>query len=128
MARLIPSEHEEQKTLFEWAAYHARQYPELYLLFAIPNGGLRSPKTGARLKAEGVKAGVPDLMLPVARGGYHGLFVEMKAGRGRATRVQRVWADMLAAEGYRVALCRGWEEAARVILAYLQDERVLSGG
>lgn len=65
------SESIEQQNLFEWAKIFSGKYPELTLLYHIPNEGKRSLKEGARMKAEGLKAGVPDLCLPVARGGYH---------------------------------------------------------
>ena len=84
------SEHDEQAALFEWATWHTSQCPELGLLFAIPNGGHRHPVVAARLKAEGVRAGVPDICLPVARKGYHGLFVELKFGRNKPTPAQVV--------------------------------------
>ena len=61
------AEHREQVKLFAWAEWERIDRPELGLLFAVPNGGRRDAVTGARLKAEGVKAGVPDVWLPVAR-------------------------------------------------------------
>ncbi len=114
-------EHIEQVALFRWAAYQSHSYamPELALMFAIPNGGLRSKATAARLKAEGVKAGVPDICLPVANGKYHGLFIEMKAGRNKPTTPQVQWHMRLSQQGYRVAVCYGWEAARDVIEEYL---------
>ena len=95
--------------------------PELNLLYHIPNEGKRSVKTGARLKAEGLKKGVPDVCLPVARGGCHGLYIELKRERsGRATPEQVAWMDALMAEGYAVSLCHGWERAAEAIETYLE--------
>ena len=73
MARARNSEHAEQVALFKWAEFAAARWPELTLMHAIPNGGHRNKITAARLKAEGVRAGVPDICLPVARGGWHGL-------------------------------------------------------
>lgn len=116
-------EHEEQAALISWAEHAAHALPELALLFAIPNGGARSKKTAGRLKAEGVKPGVPDLLLPVARHGFKGLFVEMKAEGGRVAPEQRQWHAKLRAEGYRVAVCFGWVDAKAEILAYLEDAR-----
>lgn len=69
-----PTEHEEQVTLFAWFRMrHAGM-----LMYAIPNGGARSSITGARLRDEGVLAGVPDIFLPCPSGGKHGLYIEMK--------------------------------------------------
>src|SRR5262245_46077094 len=79
------SEHVEQVALFKWAARNQGREPLLCLLFAIPNGGKRDKVTAARLKAEGVKAGVPDICLPVARMGYYGFWIEMKVGKNKTT-------------------------------------------
>ena len=70
------TEHQIQTCVMEWAEGQLIQHPELKMLYAIPNGGARNAITGALLKAEGVKPGVPDLCLPVARGKYHGLYIE----------------------------------------------------
>lgn len=112
-------EHDEQAALVRWAALQRIRYPELALLFAIPNGGDRHEAVAQRLKAEGVRPGVPDLCLPVARGGWHGLYIEMKTQRGRPSRPQRQWLAALLREGYRAEVCRGWEAARVVILDYL---------
>lgn len=80
------SETLEQQALFQWAAYNETIIPELKLLHAIPNGGKRYKATAVRLKKEGVRSGVPDVFLPVARHDKHGLYVEMKAYRGKAIR------------------------------------------
>lgn len=74
----VPTESVEQQCLFRWAAFQSGKYPELKLLYHVPNGGSRKKSEAGRFKAEGVKAGVPDLCLPVARGGYHGLYIELK--------------------------------------------------
>lgn len=112
-------EHIQQCALMRWAGYQQRAHPELALLFAIPNGGLRSKATAAKLKAEGVKAGVPDICLPVAKGEYHGLWIEMKAGRNKPTAPQVQWHMRLSQQGHRVAVCWGWEAARDVIEEYL---------
>ncbi len=113
-------EEAEQAALIQWAAYQASQWPELAFLFHIPNGGLRNKATAARLKAAGVKSGVPDLFLPVTRGQYAGLFIEMKYGSNKPTPDQQRYLDMLQREGYAVAVCYGCEEAIETIMAYLK--------
>ena len=119
--RLLPTEGEEQARLFSWCRMQSRQHPELELLFHIPNGGSRNKAEAGRFKAEGVKAGVPDLLLPVPRGGYHGLFIELKRlDGGRLRTEQKAWLDRLRAQGYRTAVCRGWEEASEALLEYLK--------
>ena len=114
-------EHHEQVSLIAWAEWASFDRPELAMLFAIPNGGARDAVTGAKMKAEGVKPGVPDLCLPVARCGYHGLYIEMKRrDGGRVSPVQQRWIDRLTEQGYRVVVCHGRDEAERVIVAYLE--------
>lgn len=113
-------EHDEQVALLQWTQAVRGTLPEASLLFAIPNGGARNPITAARLKAEGVKAGVPDLFLPVARGVHHGLFVEMKRTRGgRVSPAQTAWLTLLRAQGFRAEVCCGWVAAREVISNYL---------
>ena len=80
----VPTEAQEQMTLFSWAAMQSGKYPELNLLYHVPNGGSRHKAEAGRLRAEGVKAGVPDLCLPVARGQYHGLYINGNAAAGQA--------------------------------------------
>lgn len=116
----IPTESAEQKTLFEWAKRLSGKYPELDLLYHIPNEGRRSVRTGARMKAEGLRPGVPDICLPVARGGNHGLYIELKRVKNsRVTREQLEWIEALVAQGYVAAVCRGCDEAIEIIENYL---------
>ena len=116
------SEHQEQSALFEWAGYYKKIVPELELLFAIPNGGLRHPAVARKLQKEGVQAGVPDTFLPVARGGRHGLYIEMKSATGKVSACQQLWHKLLAQQGYKVVVCWSWTEARDVLLAYLRTE------
>ena len=80
MKKLRKTEEDEQSALFQFASW--QKEPEWSLLFAIPNGGYRKLKTGIRLKRTGLKPGIPDMMLPVGRGGFLGLFIEMKSEKG----------------------------------------------
>ena len=117
-----PSEEEEQATLFNWARMQEGKYPELKLMFHIPNGGLRSKTEAARLKKQGVKAGVPDIFLPCARGKFHGLFIELKRlTGGQVSKQQKEWSYKLTMAGYAVFVCHGWQEASRVIMTYLEE-------
>ena len=116
------AEHREQAALIRWAALHARRYPALRLLYAVPNGGHRVPAVAARMKAEGVRAGIPDLCLPVPRCGYSALYVEMKAARGRLTDAQAETLSTLRGEGNACAVCHAWTEAADLIAAYLTGD------
>lgn len=115
-------EHGEQALL---VARFRLAFPHLArLLFAIPNGGRRSPREAARLKAEGVVAGTPDLMLAVARGEHHGLFIEMKRadGRGRLSEDQVTQALLLIEQGYLVVACAGHAEAWRRLVMYISPD------
>jgi len=113
------SEHVEAVTLLRVVRLHERQRPELALLFAVPNGGDRNPVVAAKLKAEGVRAGVPDYLLPVARQGFHGLAIELKAVGGRPSSEQRQWLADLVAQGWRAEVCVGWGAAWDVLSDYL---------
>lgn len=116
----VPLETEEQQALFQWVGYQLNKYPELALLYHISNEGKRNPR---RAKAEGIKAGVPDLCLPVPRGNNHGAYIEMKRRKGgRVTAEQAKWMEELMAQGYAVALCNGWESAAKFLIDYMSLE------
>lgn len=115
------SEDAEQEALFSWALAMSGQCPCLKMLFHIPNGGRRDAITGAALKRRGVKAGVPDICLPIACGGYHGLFIELKVGNNKPSAAQREWLYWLQKHGYSVFVCYGWLEAADRIEKYLKD-------
>jgi len=113
------SERDEQVALFEWATFNTARLPELALLFHVPNGGKRDVVTASRLKAEGVKPGVPDVWLPVPRLGYHGLVIEMKCRGGRISDGQSNWITALRREGYYVEVCYDWLSAVNEIETYL---------
>lgn len=114
------SEDSEQAVIFEWAQYSLARFPALALMFHIPNGGKRSKVEAARFKAQGVKAGVPDIFLPAPRGKYHGLFIELKAEGGRASREQEGYIKALTQQGYYCALCFGATNAINLITRYLE--------
>lgn len=116
------SEHTEQVALVEAIAWHANQRPALRLLYAIPNGGQRHKATAGKLRAEGVKAGVPDLCLPVARGGYIGCYLEGKVKGGRVRPEQRAWLAALAAEGHFTAVFWSADEGLELLLRYERGE------
>ena len=109
------SEDDEQRQLIQWC----RTRPELQFLFHIANENTAGIKWGVRNRQLGVKSGVPDLMLPIPAGGYHGLFVEMKTRRGKVSDNQQRWIDALNAFGYRAVVCYGWEAARDEIESYL---------
>ena len=118
------SEATEQAAFFQWLQVQINLgYPQaeaLAHLFAIPNGELRKPSIAARLKLQGVRPGVPDLFLPVPRGTYHGMWIEMKSGRNRPTDEQREWLGYLARQHYKTVVAYGWEEARDRLMEYLE--------
>ena len=159
------SEHAEQMALFAWAnmaarlgfeaaddmraygtgargaepSFPLRPVPSLRWLHAIPNAGARSNKVAAaQLKAEGVKAGVADVFLPVpirlkAPLGmtvpvlYCGLYIEMKRADGRLSDVsqeQKTFAEFVTGQGYAWNVCFGWRKATETIKLYLAGERI----
>lgn len=96
----VEREAMEQEALFSWAKHMQHVYPELALLHHIPNGGYRNTSEAVRLKRQGVKAGVPDICLPVPRGTFHGLYIELKAKGGTPSKKQEWWLAALRKQGY----------------------------
>lgn len=123
------SEHQEQVTVFKWAELKERSVPELACLYAIPNG-LRAAGIGAAIKAkqEGLKPGIPDMCLPVPKGKWHGLYIELKRlslkpktarSKGGVSDAQDEWHIRLRIQGYAVAVCYGGDDAIVTIMRYL---------
>ena len=96
----------EQIKLFRWAAWAVNQYPELELLYHIPNGGSRNAIEAAHLK-------------PAPKGKYHGLYIEMKFGDNKPTKKQKEWIEKLTRQGYAVSVCWSYEAARAEIEKYL---------
>ena len=114
----------EQRALFDWAAYAQNRWPELGMLYHIPNGGSRDPREAHNLRMQGVKPGVPDICLPVPRGGYAALYIELKRKDGGVlSDNQRVWLKALSRAGNRAVVCNGFDEARETILEYLRGPR-----
>lgn len=122
---LCGSEDDEQEQIVMWSEYMKSKYPELDLLYHVPNGGKRSKLEAAKFKRMGVKAGVPDLVIPVARGGYAGAFIELKVGSNTATVNQKRWLKDLKDQGYYTTVCYGSRKAAEIIEWYLNQKRTL---
>jgi len=131
------SEDSHQSALFCYFQINRARYPETQWMFAIPNGGWRDKRTAGKLKGTGVKAGVPDICLPIRRGQFSGLWIEFKAPAvlssdgnrivkpvGRATPEQKVWIDMLRCQGYVAEVCVGWEQARDVVISYLEQRKM----
>ena len=85
----LDDESGHQEALFSWAGYNTGRMPEL------------------------------EFMLPAARAGYHGLYIELKAGKNTTTKKQKEWLEYLRQQGYYTAVCYGWQPAAQLIEQYL---------
>lgn len=112
--------------LMQWWAYYANTKKiDQRLLFAIPNGGARHIAVARKLKAEGVRAGIPDYFLAVPQKGFSGLFLELKAGglgfkAGRLSEAQHDAMCVLLAAGYKTITAYGTDEAIRAVEGYLK--------
>lgn len=148
------TEHAHQRALFAWASMAAKYgfeaandsaayldksvaysywqkstayFPVLNRLFAVPNGGERHKAVAGKLKAEGAKKGVPDVMLPLPSYPYHGLFIEMKKpGELKGTSTdQKDWIRDLRSLGYFAVVRDNWRSAAATIQTYLTSASTL---
>ena len=116
--------HEEsklQQACVKWFRLQYRQYERL--LFAVPNGGQRNVIVAAKLKAEGVVAGVSDLLLFVPNRDYHALCIEMKSAKGRQTENQKAWQKEVEKQGYKYVVCRSLDEFINIINDYLNGRK-----
>ncbi len=99
---------------------HARQFHPDVVVAAVPNGARRTRWERTRAKAEGLLAGYPDLVVDAARGGWHGLRIEMKrVGGGRESKAQRDVRRQLTDAGYQCVVCHGAAPAIVELEAYL---------
>lgn len=115
------SEDTEQAQIIYWCRVMSAAHPELELIYHVPNEGKRSRAAAGKQSAIGLRSGVPDLVLPVARLGYHGLYIELKAVGGRVSDNQIDWLERLSREGYAVAVCYGAEEAIAMLTDYIKQ-------
>ena len=117
----VPTESEEQQALFEWINFNKGHYPELKLMYHTPNEGKRSVSTGAKMKREGLVSGVPDIHLPVAKGKYHSLYIELKRVKhSKISKEQEAFIRLLNMYDNFAIICYGWEQAIKVIEWYLK--------
>lgn len=130
---LAPLEHTEAVRFMRVVKLHEARYPALAWLHAVPNGGWRNKAVAGKLKAEGVRPGVHDYSWPVRMpapdyitipgcmetvGHYSGLYLELKAGAGRASKEQRAFGDFVVSQGFRAVYVTGWEAAWRAVCDY----------
>lgn len=119
------TEHSQQAAFFCWAQKNLEKFPELKFMFAIPNGGERNKVTATRLKAEGVKRGVPDVFLPVQRKGCGGLWIEFKRPgtetqkEGRLSPEQQAFKNFAHSEKYGHFVAYNYLQAVECVVSYL---------
>lgn len=119
--KMVPlTEHQEQTDLMLRILKNIEAHPELAAVFAVPNGGWRQPAVARQMAEEGVKPGVPDLIFPMARGGYFGYFQEQKRTvEATVSKVQKAWHCWLAAQNYLIEVRRGCEDGWQGFMDYL---------
>ena len=112
-------ESEIQSSFFAWIKLHENRFPELKFCFHVPNGGYRFKATAAAMKRAGTRAGVPDVSLPIARKGFHGLWIEFKSDAGKLSEAQETFIEFLRRQNYCVLVCRSWTAGANAVIDYL---------
>lgn len=108
------------RACIQWAATQAARYPLLRWIFHVPNGGMRPKGEAGKLKAMGVRPGLPDILLPRRNGPWSGLAVEVKSPSGRLSRCQADWLAALAQDGWLTAVVRSVDEFQEVCLCFLE--------
>jgi hypothetical protein len=110
----VPTEEQDQIKLATWMTLKGIRF------YAIANGGFRKPMEAIRLKRQGVQAGVPDLCIPMPRGGFNGMYLELKrVTGGRLSDNQIYWLEYLRSQGYFADCAYGFDEAKNMITNYL---------
>lgn len=113
--------HIESRIQVSCVTWFRLQYPKMArLLFAVPNGGMRGKVEASIMKAEGVVAGVADLLLMVPTSAHHGLCIEMKTAKGRQQESQKSWQEAVEGQGYKYVICRSLDDFMEQIRAYLE--------
>ncbi len=111
-------ESEIQKNCITWFRLQYRRLSKV--IFAVPNGGFRNAREAAIMKSEGVTAGVADVILLVARGGFNSLCIEFKTAKGKQTELQKQWQKQAESNGNKYVICRSFDEFKTEIEKYLK--------
>ncbi len=112
-------EHQIQAAFFARLGLAEIKHPELKLIYAVPNGGNRNVITATFLKREGVKKGVADVCIPIARKSCHGAYMEFKAGKNKLTPVQNDFLNGVAEQGYEIRAVWTIDQAVEFVKEYL---------
>lgn len=123
MRKIEPTEHQIQCAIVEWANHKIiPPYTDGkigHLLIAIPNGGYRNKIEAARLKKEGVKAGVSDLFFAFPAFKFHGLWIEIKTKKGKLSKEQKNWIELMSFMNYKAVVVYSVDEGIQAIKDYL---------
>lgn len=113
----------EQIRVMTWCRSMEAYEKDYELIYHIPNEGKRKRRTGGNLVRAGLKKGVPDICVPVARLGMHGLYIELKKDKsGEVSKEQIEWIRRLSKQKYLATVCYGADEAIELITAYMQSD------
>ena len=108
-----------QRGIIRWARMEDMNRPELALLHSIPNGAHVSDRNRMSLVSSGLLSGIPDLFLPVPRGTFHGLYIEVKSPTGRVSKPQKYIMDLLTAQNFKCTIVRSFLDGIDAIETYL---------
>ena len=122
-----PLERHSQMAVFDWAKKCSGLWPCLHLLHSVPNEGKRSYATAKMLKAMGLKTDIPDIWLPVARGGFLGWVTELKREDEDPTDGQVAWLHALRAEGWQTHVFYNAPSTIESLQAYVSAPRTMIG-
>ncbi len=127
------SEHDEQTVLIRWwKSFSEFHHVDCGLLFSIPNGAQLGSASNVRarvmranvLKSEGLRPGIPDIMIAKPNGDYAGLFIEMKrVVGGTISDEQNDCLNLFWLEGYKTVVCCGFSAACAAIKDYFKTNR-----
>jgi len=118
----FPYEVDEQIALFEWAGLMESRIPELKLLNGSLNGVRITIGQAMKMRRAGMKKGYPDIFLPVRKGRYSGLYIELKRIKGGSVKPeQKEWLSDLSMQGFKTCVCKGFDEARGEIERYFLE-------
>jgi hypothetical protein len=115
----------ESRLQSEVIKYIQLQYPKARYCASL--GGIRTSMTQAIMaKRTGYVKGFPDLFIYESRTvngiTYHGLALEIKTIKGRATKEQKEWIEALNERGYRAEVVKGLPAILDLIDSYLNEK------
>lgn len=114
-------ENEEMKAFFRYCELQKNKHPAWQYAFHVPNEGKFPIQYRVKLKSMGVRSGVPDIIIPVPCGRYHGLAIEMKVKPNKPSTAQLQWLEHLNKHGYLAQVCYGWDAAVKLVNNYIAE-------